>query len=101
LFTVLGHDHIVFVECGSAADDRSFLADALHVETEPALALGGQHALVQNPGENHGPVYAQSGGFFEGGGFGALIERAILLQQLKGGNVKLGTVGKARRMHCR
>ena len=47
LLAVLGHDHVAIVERRGTADHRGLLAGGLHVEAQPALALGGQAGVAE------------------------------------------------------
>ena len=80
LFTVLSHDHVGVIQCGGTANNRGFLAGALHVKAQAPLPLGREHAFVENPGGDHRPVDAQGFVFVELRSLGAFVERAVLLE---------------------
>ncbi len=94
LLPVLRHDHVAIIQCCGTADHGSFFARALHVKAQAALPLGSKHSLVKNSGSDHGPVYTEGLVFVEIRSFGALVELAVLFQELEGGNPELRTVGK-------
>ena len=80
LFPILRHDHVAIIQRCGTADHGGFLAGALHVETQAPLALGGEHAFIENPGGDHRTINAQGLFFIQIECFGALIKGAVLLQ---------------------